>query len=165
MGRWLKRLRGVLGLGVVGGAVGALFGGLVWFVTSVLGLGSIAFDPLGLAAAVWGVFGAFAASGAGLLLTALGSRQTLEELSPWRVGAFGAVMGFLAPPIFVFLNTGSFWGPGAGPFAVIATIATISGVLGGALGSGLVLTAQRAPSEELAHERAGALGAGETADR
>ena len=164
MGRWLKRLRGVLGLGVVGGAVGALFGGLMWFGSSVLGLGSIVFEPLGLSAAVWGVFGAFAASGAGLLLTTLGSRQTLEELSHWRVGAFGAVMGFLAPPIFVFLNTGSFWGPGAGPFAVVATITAISTLLGAGIGSGLVLTAQRAPSQELASGRLGALGSGESAE-
>ena len=163
MGAWLKRLRGVLGLGVVGGAVGALFGGLFWFVSLFLGWG-IDYWTLGLAAAVWGGFGAFAASGAGLLLTALGSRQILEELSHWRVGAFGAVMGFLAPPILVFLNTGSFWGPGVGPVGLIATIATISGVLGAGLGSGLVLTAQRAPYEELARRPSGALGSGETAE-
>ena len=161
---WLKRLRGILGLGVVGGAVGALFGGLLGLGLSLLGFGIIDWLTLESGAALGGIFGAFAASGAGLLLTAFGSRQTLEELSPGRVGAFGAVLGFLAPPIFVFLNTGSFWGPGAGPLGLIAAIATISGVLGGALGSGLVLTAQRAPSGELAHERAGALGSGETAD-
>ena len=158
MGRWLKRLRGILGLGVVGGAVGALFGGLWWFGSSVLGIGSIVFGTLGWTAARWGGFGAFAASGAGLLLTALGSRQTLEELSPWRVGAFGALMGFLAPPAFVFLMTGSFWGP------TVGLVAAISGVFGGALGSGLVLTAQHAPSEELARGRASAIGSGDPAD-
>ncbi len=159
MGRWLKRLRGVLGLGVLGGAAGALFGALWWFGSSVLGLGGIVFGPLGWTAALWGGFGAFAASGAGLLLTALGSRQTLEELSPWRVGAFGTLMGFLAPPAYVFLMTGGyFWDP------TVGLVAAISGVLGGALGSGLVLTAKRAPSELPARGQTHALGSGETTD-
>ncbi len=160
MGGWLKRLRGVLGLGVVGGAAGALFGGLWWFGSSVLGLGGIDFGTLGGTAALWGGFGAFAASGAGVLLTARGSRQTLEELSPWRVGAFGVVTGFLAPPAYIFLMTGGggFWNP------TVGLVVTISGVLGGALGSGLVLTAKRAPPELLARGRAGPLGSGERAD-
>lgn len=85
-------------------------------------------------------------------------------MSHWRVGAFGAVLGFLGPPAFVFLNTGKFWGPGAGPFGVIAAITTISCVLGAGLGSGLVMAAQRAPSKELASGQLGALGSGDTAE-
>ena len=154
MASWLKRLRGILGLGAFGGAAGALFGGLWWLGSSVLGLGGIVFGPLGWTVALWGGFGAFAASGAGLLLTALGSRQTLEQLSPLRVGAFGLVMGFLAPPAYVFLMTGVFWGP------TLSIVATISGVLGGALGSGLVLAAKRAPLDLPTGGQARVLGSG-----
>ena len=154
MASWLKRLRGIVGLGAFGGAAGALFGGLWWFGSSVLGLGGVVFGPLGWTAALWGGFGALAASGAGLLLTSLGSRQTLEQLSPLRVGAFGLVMGFLAPPAYMFLMTGVFWGP------TLSIVATISGVLGGALGSGLVLAAKRAPADLPAGGERLALGSG-----
>jgi len=157
MASWRKRLRGILGLGVLGAAAGGLFGGLWWFGTAVLGLGGVVFGPLGWTAALWASFGAFAAGGAGLLLTALGSRQTLEQLSPWRLGAFGAVMGFLAPPAYMFLMTGVFWGP------TLSLVATISGLLGGALGSGLVLAAKRAPRELSTGGESLMLGSAETA--
>jgi len=159
MGNWLKRLRGTLGLGAIGGAAGALFGSLWWFGTNLLGL-QFTFGSLGMASAVWGGFGAFAASGAALLLAAFGSRQTLEELSPWRVAAFGAAMGFLAPPGFIFMVTGSFWAPGVASFGLVAFIATISALLGAGLGGGLVLSAQRAPIEELTDGALESLGAG-----
>ncbi len=157
MASWMERLRGILGLGAFGGAAGALFGGLWWFGSSVLGLGGIVFGPLGWTVALWGGFGAFAASGAGLLLTALGSRQTLDQLSPLRLGAFGLVMGFLAPPAYMFLMTGVFWGP------TLSIVATISGVVGGALGSGLVLAAKRAPPELSTGGETRMLGSAETA--
>ena len=143
MGGWLKRLRGVMGLGLVGGAAGAVFGGLWWFGSSVLGLGSIVFGTLGWTAALWGGFGAFATTGVGVLLATDGAKSTLEDLSPWRVAAFGAVMGLLAPPVLVFVVTGSFWAPGVG------LVGGMSGVFGALLGSGLVLTAKRAQAAEL----------------
>lgn len=76
MRRWLKRLRGILGLGVMGGVVGALVGALWWLGASLLG-SVFTLGTIGTAAALWGGFGAFAAGGAGLLLTAVGSKQSL----------------------------------------------------------------------------------------
>ena len=50
-------------------------------------------------------------------------------------------MGFLGPPVYMLLMTGVYWGP------VLSLVATMSGVLGGAVGYGLVVAAKRAPSE------------------
>ena len=119
-----------------------------------LGIGGVVFGPLGWTAALWGTFGAFAAGGAGLLLTVSSSRRTLDQLSPWRLGAFGAVMGVLAPPAYMFLMTGVYWGP------VLSLVATMSGVLGGAVGYGLVVAAKRAPSELAPGDEARMLDAG-----
>jgi len=159
MNEWLRRLRGVLGLGAAGGVAGALFGGLWWLVAPLLGISAIVIGDVAVTALIWGFFGAFAASGAGLLLSAVGRYGSIEELSPWRVGAFGAVMGLLAPSAFLLLFSGSIWGPGMGVFA------TISGLVGGALGSGLVLAAQHAPSKELAPGSSATLDAGDVVDR
>lgn len=152
MAGWLKRLKGIAGLSALGGAAGAVFGSMWWFATSVLGLGGVVFGHLGWTALLWAGFGAFAAGGASFLLTMLGARLTLEELSPWRMAAFGAVMGFLAPPAYMFAMTGVFWGP------VLSVVSTISGVLGGALGASLVVAAKRAPDELPAVEEMPMLG-------
>lgn len=148
-----KRLKSIVGLGVLGGGVGAVFGSLWWLGTSILGLGGVVFGHLGWTALLWAGFGAFAAGGAGVLLTVLGSRLTLEQLSPWRLAAFGAVMGFVAPPAYMFMMTGVFWGP------VLSMVATISGALGAALGAGLVVAAKRAPPDLSPGQEGPVLGA------
>ena len=154
----MKRLRGVLGLGALGGTAGAVIGSLWWFGAYLLGdTGGVIFGPLGWTAALWGTFGAFGAAGAGLLLTVSSSRRTLDQLSPWRLGAFGAVMGFLAPPVYMLLSTGVYWGP------VLSMVATASGVLGGIVGYGLVEVAKRAPSELAAGDETRSLESAETA--
>jgi len=155
---WLRRLRGVLGLGTVGGVAGALFGAVWWLLAPILGIAGLVIGDVWSTATVWGFCGAFAASGAGLLLSALGTRRSLQQLSPWRVAAFGAVMGLLAPSAFLVLVTGSFWGP------YMSLFATISGMVGGALGGGIVLIAQGAPPDELGPGRSEALGPGEAGD-
>ena len=153
MKTWLRRLRGVLGLGAVGGVVGWLFGALWWFAVSVLGVGGLEFGSLGVTGALWAFFGAFATTGTGLLLLVLGSTGSLERLSPWRVAAFGALAGFVAPPAFV-----GFWGP------TVALVASISSAFGAVLGGGLVWAAKRAPADQLTDGDRDAPGSGDAID-
>ena len=56
----MGKLRGLLGLGVLGGAAGAVVGGLWWVGATLLGIGEIAFGSLGWTLALWSGFGASA---------------------------------------------------------------------------------------------------------
>jgi len=143
MGRWVTKLRGLLGLGLIGGAVGGLFGGLWWLGTDVLGMGEIAFGSLGWTVGLWGGFGAFATTGVGVLLATVGAKRTLEELSPAWAGLAGGAMGGVAPFGLAFALTGDLMAPW------IFIIAGTSALVGGLLSGGLVLTAKRAQSAEL----------------
>ena len=142
MKRLLRRLRGVLGLGAFGGAAGALAGSMFWMGVFLLGAtDGVIFGSLGWTAALWGTFGAFGTAGAGILLTVSSSRRTFDQVSPWHLAMFGAVMGFFAPPTYMFVMTGAYWGP------VLSIVAGASALLGGSIGYGLVAAARRAPSE------------------
>lgn len=147
MERWVGKLRGLFGLSAVGAAAGGLFGALWEIGSTWLGLGGLSFGSLGWSAALWAGFGAFAAGGVGVFLAAVGSKRTLEELSVWRAGIGGAVLGSVAPLAMVFAVTGGFWAPSIG------YVAGLSGLFGGLLGGGLVLTAKRAHAAELRSSR------------
>ena len=67
-----------------------------------------------------------------MLLTVSSSRRTFDQLSPWNLAVLGAVMGFFAPPTYMFAMTGAYWGP------VLGIVASASAVLGGSIGYGLV---------------------------
>ena len=149
------RVRGVLGLGLFGGAAGAAVGAVLGVIRSVVLSGFFA-DPeylryvLGMAfgnAVGFGMMGAFTTAGFGVLLAATERHHTLQELSLWRMGAFGALVAASFPPLFVIAT--------AGP-AVYMTVAKallpVSGVLalaGGSGTAGLVAIAQRAGAREL----------------
>lgn len=143
MKRWVAKLRGLFGLSVVGAAAGGLFGALWEIGSTWLGLGGLSFGSLGWSAALWAGFGAFAAGGLGVFLAAVSAKSTLEELSAWRAGAGGAVLGSVAPLVLVFAVTGGFAAP------AIGYVAGLSGLFGGLLGAGLVVTAKRAHAAEL----------------
>ena len=155
VGRWMAKLRGLLGMGVAGGVAGAILGVLWWAGASIVGGGAIAFGSLPWTVGLWAGFGSFAALGVGVGLATIGSRWTLQELSPAGSAAVGALVGGLAPFLVVFAATGGFWVPSIG------LIAGASGALGGLLGSGLVVAAQRAETRELAEgEEATLVGPG-----
>ncbi len=155
MSKWRRRLKGLLGLGIIGGIGGAGVGVLWWVVTGFPGASRLVIGDLGVTTTVWAFLGAFAASGAGLLLTTLQSGRSLKELSPMWVGAFGMAMGLLAPSAFLVITTGRVWGTGLGVFAVA------SALVGGALGAGLVVAAKQAPPEQLGAGGADRLGSGQ----
>ncbi len=150
---FLRRLRGLLGLSAVGGTVGGILGVVYAFVTSFLGLGSIAFGSVGWTAALWAGFGAAAAGGVGLVLATLESRRSLGELSAGRAALGGAVVGALAPLAVVFALTGGIYVSG------VSFVAGLSGLLGAGLGAGFVSMAKRAEKAELGRgEDRGELG-------
>ncbi|HEX9885360.1 MAG TPA: DUF4143 domain-containing protein [Longimicrobiales bacterium] len=154
MGRWTTKLRGLLGVGVTGGVLGAVFGACWWVAESVLGFDWIPFGSLGWSTGLWAGFGAFATTGAGLLLATLKSPGSLRELSARRMAAFGALMGLAAPPALIVL-VGASWS------IEVAVVAGISAALGGLVGGGLVVAAKRSEGAEFtAAEDLRAIGPG-----
>ena len=138
IGKWAAKLRGLFGLGVAGGVAGAALGVLWWAGSAIVGAGAIGFGSLPWTVGLWAGLGSFAALGVGVGLATIGSRRTLEELSPMAAAAVGALVGGAAPFLLVLAVTGGFWIPSIG------LIAGASGVLGGLVGSGLVV-AEDAP--------------------
>ncbi len=149
------RVRGVLGLGLFGGVAGAAVGAVLGVVRSVVLSGFFADAEylryvLAMAfgnAVGFGMMGAFTTAGFGVLLAATERHHTLQELSLWRMGAFGALVAASFPPLFVVATAGP-----AVYLAAARALLPVSGVLavaGGAATAGLVAVAQRAGRREL----------------
>lgn len=139
MSGWVRKVKGVFGLSAIGGVLGGLFGAARFGVLALLGAGGWSWEILGQGVLAYGGFAAIATGGVGLLLATAGSRLSLEELSPLKAGLVGALLGGLAPVLFVLAT---FSGGIATP--AIASIALRFGLLGGILGGGLVAVAKRA---------------------
>ena len=148
----LAKARGILGLGLAGGAVGFLGGflgallpaavdavvhkrGDLWLVVVQLALRS-GID--------WALLGMFVGSGFGSLVALTSRRRSLEELSPWRMGLLGGLAGALFVPIALGIEGG--WAAAA---EASAAITCMSAALGAALSTSLVVVAQRADRAEL----------------
>ena len=90
---WTK-VRGLLGLGAVGGVAGAVGGALLSVGGGLLGLwGGVQWGSvleLALGGAFFTSIGAMVFGGA---LVALESRKSVEELPIWRMAAFGVLIG------------------------------------------------------------------------
>ena len=142
MSEWLRKLRGLLGFGLSGAVAGGVVGGLWWACHAVLGLDEVAFGSLGWAVGLWSGFGAFGMIGAGALLATAGLPSSRRTLSPRRLAAFGVLMGLLPPPVLIVLTGGS-WSLG------VAVVAGLNGLLGGLVGGGLVVIAERSHDAEL----------------
>jgi hypothetical protein len=154
MKQWLRRVRGILGLGslwgLAGSAVGAIvgivarfFGGLPpgdYLIDWVLGAGGLGF-----------VLGAGFAG----FLTMMEGRRTLEELSPGRAAVWGALAGASVPALWFLLFFSFFSGPLrsvlpiAEMFPVLLGAAGAYGALSAGLASATVWVARRAPSQLL----------------
>ena len=143
MKRWLHRLRGLFGLGTVGGLVGAGIGGCWFLVESLVGGYGLYGVSLGLMASVWGVLGAVTGVGFGLLLTATSGGRDLDDVSLWRGGALGAIAGALGPVVVLSLMVGS-----APPIGIGLWFAGVGGSLGAGLGAGLLAMAKQAQGGE-----------------
>ena len=142
-----KRIRGVLGIGAlwsipagvvgaIGGAVASLLGGPPLLAAMVSGSATMGI--------LFGVMG----SGFAAVLTLAERKRSLNELSPWRAGIWGVIGGGALVGAYTlwFLTT----------LPIGVTPEVISGIvsgglvfagLGGALATGTVAIARRAPGE------------------
>lgn len=153
MKHWFRRLRGLLGVGTIGGIVGALIGGGWFLVESSMG-GPGAFRlSLSALVSVWGLLGAATGVGFGMLLTATSGRRRLEEVGLGRAAALGAVAGALCPLVVASLMVGS-----APPLGIGLWFLGVGGSVGAGLGAGLLRVAQGAQdAERLTSAEAGRL--------
>jgi hypothetical protein len=149
---WLRRLRGVLGVGALWGVAGTAYGAMSALVAKVLSgvrPGVPLFEFLlevGLGA---GAVGFLLGSGFAGVLAVIERRRTFDQLSLARAAAWAAMVGATLPIAYLLV----FFGPEGvvlsltrTPLAVIA--ASVSyGALGGALAAGTVALARRAPPE------------------
>jgi hypothetical protein len=144
MNRWMARLRGVLGLSVIGGGVGAIFGSVWAVVSQLMTFGTVFGFSFLSGALVWGVFGALAGGSFGVLLATLGARRSLDEIAIWRAGLWGGAAGAVVPIAVMAVANGAL-----PPILGMLPFLGFCGGLGAILGSGLVAVAKYAPSEEL----------------
>jgi len=146
MSAWVGRLRGLAGLGAIGGAVGAAGGGL-WYAISGLLSGTSMPALIGGAAAVYGVFGAFSATVLGVSLASTRNGRALEDIGV----AWSALVGGVAGALFPLLV--NLWMIGAlEPLPLLEQFLPIMarlGFLGAALTAGMVTVAKRAGRQEL----------------
>ncbi|MBT8488902.1 MAG: hypothetical protein HKN72_10250 [Gemmatimonadetes bacterium] len=143
MKRWFHRLRGLLGLGTLGGFLGAGIGGGWFLVESLMGGPEVFMLSLTALASIWGLLGAATGVGFGMLLTATSGRRRLEEVSLWRAGFLGAAAGAVCPLLAASLIVGS-----APPLGIGLWFVGIGGCFGGGLGAGLLQIAKGAQDAE-----------------
>jgi hypothetical protein len=140
MRRWLRRVRGLLGLATIGGVAGALFGAVMALVfTAVVGVQGLTLGVVLGFATTWAGFGAVSAAGVGVVLAAFDSGKGLAELSVGRAAMAGSLLGIVAPIAFTLALTGGI-ALSTGLVLVVGSTAS----LGGLIGAGLVSTAKRA---------------------
>ncbi|MCY3548021.1 MAG: hypothetical protein OXH49_14170 [Gemmatimonadetes bacterium] len=128
MSRWKKVVRGVLGMGLTFGAIGAAFFSLVALAGKVFFPG--AEDELGfmiIAGTVWGV-GIGTSFSAMLAIAARG--RSLDELSYSRVASLGLLGGVLLAGLVVGGSWGD-WPNGAAivPFSILPLLGAGGGVV------------------------------------
>ncbi len=148
MRKWMRKLRGIVGMGALWGTLGAVFGAVVGGLEGVLWPASI-FPSMFELAVELGSLGFLAGAGFASVLTALEGRRTIRELSTVRAGLWGGVAGAALPALYLLIQGG--W---SGLLSVISDpqhsflmASILSGVVPAALASGTVFLARRSYEE------------------
>lgn len=144
MRTWLRRVRGLAGLGVIGSTVGAVLLGGITGVASFQAYGTVPLFGLATAMLIGGFFGGTTTVGFGLLLAITARGKSIEELSFGRAMSMAAATSAL-----VAFGVGALVRDPSTPASVILSQVTVFGVFGAALGGGLLLAAKRARRAEL----------------
>lgn len=140
MNRILGRLRSILGTSLLGGAVGALFGGSLLGVGALVAPGEVTIVLFALGVGLAGGVGAFVGGAFGTML-ALAPRRDLDELSLTSSAAMGGLAGAVFPVVAAVFTGG--WLVPLVP-AQIGLLSGVFGVLGAGLATGLVAVAKDA---------------------
>lgn len=144
---WARKARGILGTGLVWGALGGVVG-LVW------GFFGAMSDPAPLSEWLMSLglgfsgFGFLAGAGFAATLSILDGRRTLRELSAARAAAWGGLAGFALPLALVASLSG-----GALPLLPAVSVAAVFGTVTAALGAGTVIVARRQDELQAAESR------------
>jgi hypothetical protein len=152
--RILTKARGVLGLGLVGTAVGFFCGSGV---TLLLLLNEVGFpaDIEALSTLLrrvlrlginWSGVGLFTGTGFGALIAVTSGKRSIEELREWKMGLFGAVAGAAFFPLREIIENVLT----TAELVYLAPSIAVLGVCGAALGSSVVALAKRAHRSEMA---------------
>lgn len=147
MPEWLRRLRGVLGVGLVGTGIGTVLAGVLISVLRVIAPELI---PLGPAVAWGGVFAlsmGLCGSLFGTVLTIVGRGESLDSLSRGKTAFLGALAGAVTP-LLVALAIGMGWTADGVP--ILTWLASVGAVAGAGLGLGVVGVAKGAGVPRLA---------------
>ena len=154
MQKWLRRVRGAVGMGLTWAAAWAIFGlmiGVVSKITPFLPWDSFfeVFDAPLPALAVPGFFGGVLFS---IVLGIAGRGRRFDELSLKRFAAWGAVGGLLLallPDFLVLVGLASLSGEGGSLLKLTAVISPPLIALGAASASGSLMLARKAKKQDL----------------
>jgi hypothetical protein len=141
MKKWLRRIRGAVGMG--------LTWALVWAPVAVL-IGTQIVDPDDSMDEMWWMAGALPGFLSGVAFSAVlgiaARRRRLDELSVARVGGWGAVAGLLIGVLPFLLGSPSEGGP---VWPLAATVITSITLLSAVSAAGSLALARRAQMREL----------------
>ncbi len=150
MKTWLRKLRGILGIGVIWGVAGSALGVTGWAIASIFGINPPRSEVI--VSLLNGVPFFAVGSGFAVVLTMMDGRRTFDELSPKRAALWGALAGATVFPIVACLIV---LGLGLGNEIPLAVLIAHGLIFGGAVTAGLA-----AGTVSLARRAPGALGAG-----
>ena len=142
MKNWIRRLRGLFGLGAGGAIVGSVVGTVFAAASSGFGFFNH-FGTAGSSALLFALFGGVSSIAVGLSIPAISRSERVSDLSPIALGLIGLLAGAAAPLALVVAIRGTM------AVAGIGFVAAITGVFGGALTAGMVAMAGRAERQEL----------------
>lgn len=148
MGKWLRRIRGALGMGVIWGAT--------WSAAGMIPRWLFGFNTDVPFPIVFGVLGFVAGVTFAGIVVLTESRRSLGQVSPGRFAAWGALGGFLLSAVFTRVASLG-WGD---VLAMAPTFALASA----ACAAGSLALARRSPIGELSAPRDG-LADAQLADR
>lgn len=137
----LRRLRGLLGVGVTWGAMWGAIGAGIGAIIGIVAPGAWTWaNPIFDWAVGMGLYGFVSGVGFGGLLSLREGRKRLADLSLGRVALWGILGAILVPPIFGLLGT---FPVGTTLLDVLGAIG-VTGVLGGTFAATSVAIAKRA---------------------
>jgi hypothetical protein len=159
--KWLRKLRGIIGMGLLWGVIWGLLGfllGTLQVIPAVLGLTPLPFIVTRLISSAfgWGIWGGLSGATFGGALMIAEGRRSLTELSVARIGFWGA-LGGLTLPVLVAL-AGFVSRPGV--IRILPGFALAGATLGAASAVSMLWVARRASRGEAAASGEALLSAG-----